>query len=70
MALFGHFLRTCFTQHSKETIVGALSITVLVAAAKYQNLLKKWANGTATDPSNDCLAIARNVYCALHFPAC
>lgn len=59
-----------YSAQTRDNCKKTKNLTTLVAAAKYQNLLTQWANGTALDPSNDCLAIAREVYCSLYFPAC
>ena len=44
------------------------------AKQMYRGLLFKWYNRTGNletaTPSNDCLAIARSVYCAVTFPKC
>ena len=44
------------------------------AKADYQATLARWritkADPTLSDPSNDCLAIARYVYCSYYFPKC
>ena len=34
------------------------------------DLLDKWKTKEGDDPSNDCLAIARNMFCAVAFPRC
>lgn len=39
----------------------------------YKTLLGRWRltqNTSATNPTNDCLAIARDTYCAAVFPKC
>ncbi|TNV85264.1 hypothetical protein FGO68_gene15235 [Halteria grandinella] len=44
------------------------------AKSDYKQLLSKWRetqlNTQLTDPSNDCLAISRDFYCAYYFPKC
>ena len=46
-----------------------------IAKDMYRGLLFKWYNRTGNvidnvDPTNNCLAIARSVYCAHAFPKC
>lgn len=38
----------------------------------YRDLLAKWRARETTDenPTNDCLAIARDVFCAYNIPRC
>ena len=44
------------------------------AKADYQSTLARWKETkldiTKANPSNDCLAIARYVYCSYYFPKC
>lgn len=43
---------------------------MIEARMNYRKLLDKWKASNRTNPANDCLAIARSIFCAKSFPRC
>ena len=61
------------TTTSKKEIKVNFNLQLYVEAKKmYRDLLAKWKARESTDenPTNDCLAIARDVFCAYSIPKC